>query len=365
MFSKKYLTPLIITLAAVTIGGAALAYNNFKPKNEVTKLTTTSSSSSSLVSKSEGSSTISKNSSVSSTSSTISQSSSSSKSSQTEIKKVPVEVESPVQKEPSETKSNPIQGSQPLAKVTKNIPSDDCTLPDLAGYDVLLTEKGCLYFKQKFEGNNYAWEWSPEFVAKDRSKLTKTLQDIAGIQYDKYIDQMRNKNSSLVIRSYVDNIGLKTIVVGFDDPLPGIARDWFDYEQYFVMLESESGEWLYIAQRKWEDYNCKLSGGDITTLITVYQDCILFSERYACDKVGNLLDSNLKELVYNEARNLYFEYRSKIKSENYYTGMICQPPLSNNFDFQLEVPGSYLDLKYVINYNASLNNGIWNVTRKY
>jgi hypothetical protein len=227
MFSKKYLIPLIVTLAAVTIGGGALAYNNFKPKNEVAKLTTTSLSSSSLVSKSESSNSTSKISSVSSTGSIISQGSSSSNSSQTEVKKVPVEVESPPQEEPSETKSNTTRGSQPLTKVTKNIPSDNCTLPDLAGYDVLLTQKGCLYFKQ-FDDESYAKTFSLRFVNQYKPQLTKILQDIAGIHYDKYFYQIKNKKAFVEIKNYGKETGGNVIIAGFSEESEFKGVNFFD-----------------------------------------------------------------------------------------------------------------------------------------
>jgi hypothetical protein len=280
MFSKKYLIPLIITLAAVTIGGSALAYNNFKPKNEVAKLTTTSLSSSSPVSKSESSSTISKSSqvSVSSTSSTISQNSSSANSSQSEIKKVPVEVEKSEQVAINQAKGSPEINSQPLTKVTKNIPSENCTLPDLAGYDVLQTQKGCLYFKQNFEGNNYAWEWSPEFVAKDRLKLTKALQDIAAIQHDKYYDQLVFKNASMEIRGYVnsDN-GQRSIALGFhDQQYRNFAGDWFDYAEYFNLYEDRNGNWSFEGYDPNALRGCTLKPIETTQIIQTRFRCLEF-----------------------------------------------------------------------------------------
>ena len=295
MFNNRFLIPIIAAVSAITIGGAALAYNMSKPKeNKVVQNNVTNSIISATSSQSSVSST-SKNTTTNSSSSTSSSNSSNSNSNadQTESKNNENKTENQNQAAANEV-ANLNNGNNNSKTQTKQFsdykPADNCSLPDKDGFDVLLTNKGCLYFEQKFERQGYPWQWSQDFKAKDRAKLTKALQDIAGIQYDKYVGQMRNKNATLEIRGYNGN-GQNSIAIGFNDQGPDIATDWFNYAAYYNLNEGQNGNWSYGEFDPMAKYGCTLSPTPTTQIVQTQYRCLEFPKDMFSDSNYSFLNS--------------------------------------------------------------------------
>lgn len=134
-------------------------------------------------------------------------------------------------------------------------------------------------------------------MAKDRVKLTKALQDIAGIQYDKYYDQLINKKAGLEIRGYSDKIGTKSIVVGFNVQKPEIVRsDWFDFATYFNLYEDQNGNWSYQEYDQSLLNGCTLKPTATTQIIQTRFRCLEFPiDMYNDPKFGWISSFNPRD----------------------------------------------------------------------
>ena len=290
MFNNRFLIPIITAVSAITIGGAALAYNMSKPKENKIVQNASISSIVSATSSQSSASNISKNSSsISNSNSSTSSTSSNNSSNQIESKDNENKTENQNQAVAQEVAN--LNNSEAKSKQYGDYKStDNCSLPDKAGFDVLLTQKGCLYFNQKIDTENGPRLSNINFNPKVRAKLMKALQDIAGIEYDQNYEKFYNKFPNVEIMQRI-MASQKEIYIGFVDFPPDFRGDGSNYGTHYKLFEDRNGNWSYQKYNLEDELKCTLSPTITTQIIRTQYRCLEFPKDLFSDPSYSFLNS--------------------------------------------------------------------------
>ena len=258
MFNNKFFIPFIVTLSAITIGGAALAYNMSKPKESKISQNTSISSIVSATSSHSSVSTISKNSSSTSILSSTNSSNNSSSTTKTESKPEDTNLENQNQAVAQEVANlnyaeNKATSNQKLkVNIVCDQKSDDYG-------EVLYSNKGCFYFSTRIMCD---FDKNSEAIKELRNDLNKE----AIYQFAKLADKILDIKPSILMQcAYTRTDSFKFSLILPDRDY--IAEKFGSYpeavgERFIINFEAkkENGKWtLYEGKTKdvfenWKPY---------------------------------------------------------------------------------------------------------------